>query len=71
MSSPAELEAKIKAIADWDGLRGLWAEIKAGSPGDWEAGEALEYLVIRAFELDPDEQAIVRIRTKSPSSARR
>ncbi|HUY92587.1 MAG TPA: hypothetical protein VMV10_27860 [Pirellulales bacterium] len=60
MSSSAELEAKIKLIADWDGLRGLWAEVKAGTPGGWEDGKALEYLVIRAFELDPDEKPIVR-----------
>lgn len=60
MPSSAELEAKIKSIADWDGLRGLWAEINAGTIDDWEAGKALEYLVIRAFELDPDEKPIVR-----------
>jgi hypothetical protein len=60
MATPAELEAKIKLIADWDGLRDLWAAIKTGNPPGWEMGEALEYLVIRAFELDPDEPVSVR-----------
>jgi hypothetical protein len=60
MATPAELEAKIKQITDWNGLRNLWAAIRAGTIPGWEAGEALEYLVIRAFELDPDEPATVR-----------
>src|SRR5271166_5782608 len=60
MPTSAELEAKIKRITDWNGLRGLWAELQSGTPLGWEAGEALEYLVIRAFELDPEEPATVR-----------
>jgi hypothetical protein len=61
MATLDELEAKINQISDWDGLRGLWTQIRAGVPiGGWEGGEALEYLVIRAFELDPDESATVR-----------
>jgi hypothetical protein len=60
MPSPAELEARIKSISDWGGLRRLWARIQAGASDDWESGEALEYLVIRAFELDPDEKVEVR-----------
>lgn len=60
MATAAELEAKIKLIADWNGLRDLWQAIKAGDPPGWEKGEALEYLVIRAFELDPEEPATVR-----------
>jgi hypothetical protein len=59
MATPAELEARIKLL-DWTGLRGLWAAIRAGSTPGWEGGEALEYLVIRAFEIDPDEPAAVR-----------
>ena len=38
----------------------LWAAIEAGTSPGWESGEALEYLVIRAFEIDPDEPATVR-----------
>lgn len=60
MPTSAELEAKIKRITDWSGLRGLWTELQSGTPLGWEAGEALEYLVIRAFELDPEEPATVR-----------
>ncbi len=60
MATLPELEAKIKLIADWNGLRALWSAIRAGKPAGWESGEALEYLVIRAFELDPDESVTVR-----------
>jgi hypothetical protein len=59
MATPAELEARIKLL-DWAGLRGLWAAIKAGNTPEWGEGEALEYLVIRAFELDTTEEAVVR-----------
>lgn len=59
MATPAELEAKIKRL-DWNGLRVLWKAIQTGAPPGWEGGEALEYLVIRAFEIDPLEPATVR-----------
>jgi hypothetical protein len=59
MATPAKLEAKIKLL-DWNGLRALWKAIQAGKPPGWEGGEALEYLVIRAFEIDPLEPATVR-----------
>src|SRR5262245_45327571 len=51
MATPKELEDKIKRL-DWAGLRTLWAAVRAGKTPGWEAGEALEYLVLRAFELD-------------------
>ena len=60
MATSAQLEAKIKLIADWNGLRNLWNAVRAGATPGWENGEAMEYLVIRAFELDPDEPATVR-----------
>lgn len=60
MATSSQLEARIKAIKDWDGLRALWQEIADGQPVGWEPGEALEHLVIRAFELDPEEPATVR-----------
>jgi hypothetical protein len=51
MPTAAEYEAQI-ALLNWDGLRTLWSAIeRRGTPG-WEAGKALEYLVIRAFQLD-------------------
>jgi hypothetical protein len=52
MATPAQLEAKVKELY-WSGLRELWASIQAGTVSGWEKGEALEYLVIRAFEIDP------------------
>ena len=60
MATSAELEARIRRITDWKGLRRLWSKIRSEVPRGWERGEALEYLVIRAFELDPDERATVR-----------
>jgi len=36
----------------WPELRALWDQITAGSTPGWPAGRALEYLVLRAFELD-------------------
>ena len=60
MATSAECEARIKKITDWKGLRSLWAAIRAGDTPGWDAGKALEYLLIRAFEIDPDEPATVR-----------
>ena len=60
MATSAQLESKIKQIGDWTGLRNLWAAIQVGDTPGWNEGEALEYLVIRAFELDPEEPATVR-----------
>ncbi|MBY0232582.1 MAG: hypothetical protein K2W96_25155 [Gemmataceae bacterium] len=59
MALPAELATRIREL-DWVGLAALWGEIRSGKPVGWEEGEALEYLVIRAFELDPDEMAALR-----------
>jgi hypothetical protein len=46
MATSAQLEAKIKLIADWNSLRNLWNAVRAGATPGWENGEALEYLVI-------------------------
>lgn len=35
----------------WGDLEGLWEAIKAGATPDWPKGKALEYLVLRAFQL--------------------
>ncbi len=59
MATTAELEAKISKL-DWAGLQSLWKAIQAGDTPGWGEGEALEYLAIRAFELDPDESVMVR-----------
>jgi hypothetical protein len=59
MATPAELEARIKLLG-WKELRDLWNVIKSGPAPGWEEGEAFEYLVLRAFELDKQEPASVR-----------
>jgi hypothetical protein len=59
MATRAEREAAIKGL-DRDGVRGLWAAIQANDTPGWDGGEALEDLAIRAFEIDPQEPAMVR-----------
>jgi len=59
MPTAAELEVKIRLL-DWAGLRALWSAIKVGDTPSWAGGKALEYLVLRAFELDAHESATVR-----------
>jgi len=34
------------------GLRKLWAQIVSGNTAEWPSGKAMEYLILRAFELD-------------------
>jgi len=45
-----EYEGRARGMS-WADLRSLWEEIKGGNTPDWEVGKALEYLVVRAFEL--------------------
>ncbi len=54
MATPEERKVQIKRLK-WPGLRKLWADIKAGNAAGWDPGEAFEYLVLRAFELDKAE----------------
>jgi hypothetical protein len=51
MATAEEYEAKIKTHG-WDELRALWTAVKNRDTPGWDAGKALEYLIIRAFELD-------------------
>ncbi len=51
MPTAQEYEAKIKTY-NWDELRKLWVAIKGRDTPDWDAGKALEYAVIQAFDLD-------------------
>ncbi|WP_242046578.1 hypothetical protein [Cylindrospermum sp. FACHB-282] len=53
MPTGAEYEAKI-ASYNWDDLINLWSEIESGNTKalGWGTGKALEYLVVRAFQLD-------------------
>jgi hypothetical protein len=54
---PTEADYR-QRIADYDTpeLLALWEQILAGDTPGWEPGKALEYLVVRAFEL---EEAVV------------
>lgn len=54
MPTGAEYEARIKTY-NFDDLIRLWSEIEAGDTPDWDAGKALEYLVIRAFQVEGAE----------------
>src|SRR5262249_26118807 len=54
MPTAEEYEARIKKLG-WPGLRKLWKAIKDRDTPDWEPGKALEYMIIRAFELDKAE----------------
>ncbi|MGB7440113.1 MAG: restriction endonuclease [Coleofasciculaceae cyanobacterium] len=51
MPTGAEYEQKISAYG-WDNLLELGNDIEAGFTPDWEPGKALEYLVLRAFQLE-------------------
>ena len=37
---------------DWDDLLNLWQSIEKGNTPGWQPGRALEYLVLRAFQLE-------------------
>jgi hypothetical protein len=54
MATPEEREVQIKRLK-WAGLRKHWAAIQSGNTPGWDPGEAFEYLVLRAFELDKAE----------------
>jgi Restriction endonuclease len=54
MPTGAEYEARIKTY-NWDDLIRLWSQIQTGDTPDWDAGKALEYLIIRAFQLEGAE----------------
>jgi hypothetical protein len=40
---------------DWSRLRALWDAVESNATPDWDPGKALEYLVLRAFQLDGAE----------------
>lgn len=54
MSTGAEYEAKI-ANYHWEDLIKLWSDIESGDTLPWDRGKALEYLVLRTFQLDGAE----------------
>ena len=56
MTTNAEYQARIQTF-DRSQLLNLWDHIQNNDTPDWEPGRALEYLVIRAFELEGAEVA--------------
>jgi hypothetical protein len=50
----AEYEKKI-AVYNWDNILDLWKGIESGNTPGWESGKALEYLILRAFQLEGAE----------------
>ena len=54
MTTEAEYKARITSY-NWDDLIKLWSEIESGNTPNWDAGKALEYLVLRAFQLNNAE----------------
>lgn len=40
---------------DWKKLERLWGKIKSGKTPRWSAGKALEYMFVRAFDLEGAE----------------
>ncbi len=46
----AEYEKKI-TVYNWDNLLDLWKGIESGNTPGWESGKALEYLILRVFQL--------------------
>jgi hypothetical protein len=61
MPTPQELESKIKKLG-WPGIQKLWTSIKKADTPGWEPGEAFEYMVLRAFELEGSREHPVTVR---------
>jgi hypothetical protein len=54
MTTADQYENRIRSY-NWDELTLLWQAIVTGNTPDWEAGKALEYVIMRAFQLDGAE----------------
>lgn len=54
MATEADYQEKIKSFT-WNDLEELWNEIQQQRTSGWDSGKALEYLVLRAFQLDDAE----------------
>jgi len=57
MTTKSELknENRIKTYKDLEELKVLWQDIQNKNTPDWGAGKALEYFLLRAFELEEAE----------------
>jgi hypothetical protein len=54
MATEAELVERITAL-DHGGVLALWEQAQAGDTPGWASGRALEYLILRAFQLEGAE----------------
>ncbi len=52
MATDQAKETLAKQLVERAELIDLWEQIKAGQTPHWERGEAFEYLIIRAFEME-------------------
>ncbi len=52
MQGETKYQQKIAAFKDWESLRDFWQKIQERQTPEWASGKALEYLILRAFELD-------------------
>lgn len=55
MAKPSEKSVvyknRVKGM-QWDDLLKLWDQIASGATPEWDDGKALEYMIVRGFELD-------------------
>jgi hypothetical protein len=51
MTTNEEYEQRISRYS-WEQLLELWQEIETNQTPQWDSGKALEYLVLRAFQLE-------------------
>lgn len=54
MPSEKDLKNRIQTYG-WTELEILWQQIQEGNTPDWASGKALEYFILRAFELEKAE----------------
>ena len=54
MTTAAEYEQRITCYS-WDELSTLWNQIQSADTPDWDTGKAMEYLILRAFQLEGAE----------------
>jgi hypothetical protein len=54
MPSENDLKNKVQTYG-WVELKTLWQNIQEGNTPDWASGKALEYFILRAFELEGAE----------------
>lgn len=54
MATESEYKTQIQSC-NWEELHALWHAIQDGNTPNWDAGKALEYFIIHAFELEGAE----------------